>query len=96
MSQDDTHQARGPVAKGMREKLMAAFNPRVLIITDDSYKHRGHGGYKGDDAETHFHIEIAAEAFGEMNRVSRQRAVYKVLADELAGPVHALALKVDT
>ena len=50
-------------------------------------------GYKGDDAETHFTLTIAAKAFAGMSRVDRQRAIYKVLAEEMAGPVHALAIR---
>jgi BolA protein len=30
--------------------------------------------------------------FAALNRVARQRLVYQALADELAGPVHALSL----
>ena len=37
-------------------------------------------------------VEITAQAFTGKSRVDRQRAVYQVLAEELAGPVHALAL----
>jgi BolA protein len=31
-----------------------------------------------------------------MGRVARQRKVYEILADELAGPVHALAMSAKT
>lgn len=84
----------GPVAQAIRAKLVAAFDPSHLEIVDDSHRHAGHMGYKGDDAETHFNVSITAAAFDGMARVARQRAVYKVLADELAGPVHALALDI--
>ncbi|MGF1607085.1 MAG: BolA family protein [Rhodothalassiaceae bacterium] len=87
--------AQGQVQATMRQKLQAAFQPTKLLIQDDSSKHAGHGGYKGDDAETHFSITIAAPGFADMSRVDRQRAVYRVLAEELAGPVHALALTVE-
>ena len=33
---------------------------------------------------------LVADDLAGMNRVERQRAVYQALADELAGPVHAL------
>ena len=44
--------AERPVAAAMRRKLEQAFQPETLEIKDDSYKHAGHMGYKGDDAET--------------------------------------------
>jgi BolA protein len=38
-------------------------------------------------------VEVVSAAFEGMSRVERQRLVYRLLADELAGPVHALALR---
>ena len=74
-------------------KLTEAFAPEALVVTDQSEDHRGHGGYR-EGGETHFHVAIRAEAFNGMNRVARQRAIYKVLAEELEERVHALALEV--
>ena len=37
---------------------------------------------------------MTTEAFRGQSRVARQRAVYAALADELAGPVHALSMEV--
>ena len=74
-------------------KLTEAFAPEALVVTDQSEDHRGHGGYR-EGGETHFHVAIRAEAFNGMNRVARQRAIYKALAEELEERVHALALEV--
>jgi len=38
-------------------------------------------------------VLIEAAAFAGASKVVRQRLVYKALAEELAGPVHALSLK---
>jgi BolA family transcriptional regulator, general stress-responsive regulator len=51
------------------------------------------GGGATGSGETHFDIVIEAQAFAGKNRVACQRLVYGVLADELAGPVHALSLR---
>lgn len=93
----------GPVQLQMRTKLDAAFAPTRLEITDDSSRHAGHAGAKAHAAkqgggaagvgETHFDIVIESAAFAGLGRVACQRAVYGVLAEELAGPVHALSLK---
>ncbi len=82
----------GNVAAVMREKLQAAFDPSALEVIDESEQHRGHGGWR-EGGETHFRVRITAQAFDGQSRVAAQRAVNKVLADELAGPVHALALE---
>ena len=39
---------------------------------------------------------MVAAAFAGKSRIARQREVFAVLDDELAGPVHALALKLKT
>ena len=82
----------GPVAEQMKARLEAAFAPSRLEIVDDSENHRGHAGHR-EGGESHFTVVIEAGAFSGQNRVARQRMVYAALADELAGPVHALSVK---
>lgn len=92
--------ADGPVAKIIREKLEAALSPQRLELEDDSWRHAGHHHDGGMDAkeggESHFNLTVVSGAFEGVSRVQRQRMVQKVLADELAGPVHALSIKART
>ncbi|MCA6259083.1 MAG: BolA family transcriptional regulator [Phenylobacterium sp.] len=81
----------GRIAGTLREKLSAAFQPDELEIEDDSARHAGHAG-AAPGGESHFNIRIRAAAFAGRSRVARQRMVYRVLAEELSGPVHALSL----
>jgi BolA family transcriptional regulator, general stress-responsive regulator len=81
----------GAVADIIRAKLDQAFSPSRLELVDDSDRHHGHAGHSGS-GESHFNLKIEAEAFVGKARVMRQRMVMKVLADELAGPVHALSI----
>lgn len=83
------------VAAAIQDKLTAAFAPTALEVRDESAKHAGHAGAtRGDGSrgETHFHVRIVSASFDGVSRVQRQRLVYEVLKDELAGPVHALSL----
>lgn len=82
----------GPVAQEITRRLTEALNPAHLVVRDDSEMHRGHAGHDGR-GESHFTVEIVAEAFAGLNRVQRQRAVNAALADLLAERVHALAIK---
>ena len=82
------------VAESIRAKLTQAFAPTRLVIEDESHRHHGHTGAR-EGGESHFRVEIAAAAFAGLSRVARQRMVYDVLAEELKGPVHALAVKAD-
>ena len=82
------------VSQIIESKLTAAFAPEAIEVIDDSESHRGHAGWR-EGGQTHFTVVIRAAAFNGMSRVARQRAIHKVLAEELAGPIHALALKVE-
>jgi BolA protein len=77
----------------IQDKLQAAFAPSLLQVIDESEQHRGHGGWR-EGGETHFRVVIRSAQFDGMSRVARQRAVYGALREEMAGPVHALALDV--
>jgi BolA family transcriptional regulator, general stress-responsive regulator len=79
------------ITERIEAKLEAAFQPERLEVVDESEKHRGHGGWR-EGGETHFRVVMRAERLGAMSRVERSRAVHRVLADELAERVHALAL----
>ncbi|MGH7018806.1 MAG: BolA family protein [Brevundimonas sp.] len=90
----------GPVAALIREKLTLAFAPQRIELEDDSWKHAGHHHEGGMDAkdggESHFQLTIVSDAFEGQGRVARQRAINAALKDELAGPVHALAVRAMT
>ena len=70
---------------------MAAFTPSALTVTDDSHHHAGHSGAR-EGGETHFSVQIESAAFTGKSRVEMHRAINAVLAEELAGRVHALAI----
>lgn len=87
----------GPVAAALRARLTAAFAPERLEIVDQSHRHAGHhlhGGVDGvEGGESHFEVTVVSAAFAGQSRVQRQRAANAVVADLLAGRVHALSLK---
>lgn len=80
------------VADRIREKLTSGLAPLSLEIIDDSHKHAGHAGAR-PGGESHFTVAVVSGAFEGLSRVERQRLVYRLLEEELAGPVHALALR---
>jgi BolA family transcriptional regulator, general stress-responsive regulator len=80
------------IADEMQALLTQAFAPTSLAIINDSAQHSGHMGDDGS-GESHFTIEIEAEAFAPMNRLARQRAVIAALGDIVGERVHAVAIK---
>ncbi|KHN54006.1 transcriptional regulator BolA [Pectobacterium fontis] len=71
----------------IEEKLRVGFEPVHLEVIDESYRHNVPAG-----AESHFKVVLVSDKFMGERVIGRHRAVYAVLAVELAGSVHALAL----
>ena len=85
--------SKGPVATEIESRLVTALAPTRLDLVDDSEMHRGHGGYRGEGGESHFTLRIESAAFAGLNRVQRQRLVYKALGELMHHQVHALAME---
>lgn len=83
------------VADSTREKLVTALQPARLDMVDISAQHAGHAGAR-PGGESHFEVTIVSPAFERKSRLERQRPVHGILADELAGPVHAHSLSTRT
>ncbi len=86
-------QNRGSVIESILRKT---FNPIHLKVQDDSARHRGHTGARqteGKSGETHFQVEIVAEAFEGKSLLERHRAVKEALKDLFETGLHALQLK---
>jgi BolA protein len=84
--------AMGAIFDAIQNKLTSAFAPLRLEIEDDSARHAGHAG-ANPGGESHFNVLIESAAFAGAPQVARQRLVYRALAEELAGPLHALSVK---
>ena len=83
------------VAQTLREKLTRALAPERLEIVDESHLHAGHAGAR-EGGESHFRIDVVSAAFAGRARIARHRLVHDILAEEIAGPVHALSLTART
>ena len=81
----------GQVRDRIEEKLRSQFTPAALEVIDESHLHAGHVGAR-PEGETHFRVKIAADAFRGQSRLASHRMVNEALAEELSGPVHALAI----
>ncbi len=81
------------VKDSITQKLSEAFTPESLDVADESHLHEGHAGHR-PGGETHFRIHIVSQAFEGKSRIDRHRMINTLLAAELAGSVHALAMKV--
>ena len=75
------------IQQEIEARLAEHFVPAHLRVENESHQHS-----VPPNSETHFKVELVSEQFEGTRKVARHQAVYKVLAEQLAGPVHALAL----
>ncbi|ASK34270.1 BolA family transcriptional regulator [Alcanivorax sp. N3-2A] len=75
------------VAEAIECKVRTALPVAHLELENESHKHSVPA-----NSETHFKLVVVSEAFQGLMPVRRHQRLYEVLAEELAGPVHALAL----
>ncbi|QSP93459.1 BolA family transcriptional regulator [Marinobacter salinisoli] len=75
------------IQNSIETKLKQAFSAQVLQVENESHKHS-----VPPNSETHFKVTLVCPDFEGQMKVKRHQAIYQVLAEELAGEVHALAL----
>ena len=75
------------------EKLQVALNPSELRVINFSHEHAGHAGSPGT-GNSHFRIEIRAEALEGLPRVRAHQAIYAALEEEMKSFIHALEIVV--
>ncbi|MEC9483792.1 MAG: BolA/IbaG family iron-sulfur metabolism protein [Halomonas sp.] len=73
------------------EDKLQALEPVYLAVENESHKH-----HVPPNSETHFKVTLVSSRFEGLMPVKRHQQVYAILADEKAGPVHALALHLYT
>ncbi|WP_159818550.1 transcriptional regulator BolA [Colwellia sp. 20A7] len=75
------------IATVIEEKILSAFSPLHLDVINESNNHNVPPG-----SESHFKVTIVSNKFEGERLIKRHRAINSLLAEELAGKIHALAL----
>ncbi|MDP6174913.1 MAG: BolA/IbaG family iron-sulfur metabolism protein [Rhodospirillales bacterium] len=76
------------IQQTIEEKLHRELTPAHLEVLNESHMHNVPPG-----SETHFKVVVVSDLFQGESRVHRHQRINAILADELAGEVHALALQ---
>ena len=76
------------IEQSIVEKLQHSLAPAHLQVINESSGHNVPAG-----SETHFRLMVVSEVFVGLSAVKRQQRVYGILAEELAGEVHALTMQ---
>ncbi len=79
------------VQKSIEEKLHGQLQPSYCQVLNESHMHS-----VPVNSETHFKVIVVSESFGGQSRVARHQLINGILADEIAGPVHALSIQAHT
>lgn len=75
------------VQQQIEAQLAADFAPDFLEVANESHQHN-----VPPNSETHFRVVLVSKSFEGKRKVARHQAVYASVSEQLAGPVHALAL----
>ena len=67
--------------------LKESLDPSHLEVINESFMHNVEPG-----AESHVRVIAVSEVFEGLNLVKRHQVIYKLIEEELAGPIHAITL----
>jgi BolA protein len=68
-------------------KLSDNLAPQYCEVINESHMHN-----VPPNSETHFKVVLVSAVFEGLRSVARHQKIYRLLSEELAGPVHALSL----
>jgi BolA protein len=75
------------VQQEIERRLQQHYDSGHVEVANESHMHS-----VPENSETHFRVVIVSDAFVGQRKVARHQQIYSLLADQLEGPVHALAL----
>ncbi|MFQ5937767.1 MAG: BolA family protein [Acidiferrobacterales bacterium] len=75
------------VQSSIEQKLNERLHPLHLEVINESHMHSVPPG-----SESHFKVTVVSQQFEGKNLVARHRIINEILAEQLTGPIHALAL----
>ena len=92
IASSSTSTSTTPMYDAIIQKLQK-LQPTQLVLTNVSHQHAGHAGMKdsSNTQESHFELDIVADAFDGLNLIKRHQLVYMMLSKEMP-QIHALQI----
>lgn len=78
------------IQQSIETKIQQQLQPVHWVVENESHRH------SGPAQESHFKLTVVSDLFNGLNLVKRHQQLYALLAEEMAGEVHALALHLYT
>lgn len=73
---------------------LAALEPVLCEIEDESHRHAGHAGARSGGG--HYRLRIVATAFAGKNPLARHRMIHAALGSMMQAQIHALSIVANT
>lgn len=77
----------------VRGKLEKAFPGAIIDLEDQSHRHAGHAGHDPRGG-SHLRLKIGHPTLWRAGRLDRHRLIHRVLAEDMATRIHALAIEI--
>ncbi len=78
------------LSKKIENKLLNDSSIKNVKIIDNTYKHLKHNSHQ--KGKYHIKLEINSEILKKTNRVESNKAIYKILSEELKTDIHSLQI----
>jgi stress-induced morphogen len=79
--------------KRIKNILENFFNDHTIIVRDNSYLHKGHNNFDGNN-QTHISVQLKKNSKLELNRLEIHRKINSLLSEEFDNGLHSLEIKI--
>ena len=76
----------------IKTKLSKEFNPKKLILVDNSYLHTKHKSF--NPSKIHLKIIIESDKLKKIEKIAAHKAIFNLLQDEMKEKIHALEIEI--
>ena len=81
-----------PLLEEIEVKLNKEFNPKKLILGDNSHLHTKHKSFNPN--KIHLKIIIESDELKKTGKLEAHKAIYNLLKDEMKEKIHALEIEI--
>jgi len=79
--------------KRIKKILDKYFNDHTIIVTDNSYLHKGHNNFDGAN-QTHILVQLKKNSKLELDRLKVHKKINSLLSKEFDVGLHSLEIKI--
>ena len=77
----------------IKKKISTNIICENLEVEDKTFLHKSHSG--NDNKKFHIKLSIESKELKKMNKIERNKKVYKILSDEISKSIHSLQILIN-